>query len=71
MPHWDSMPDPAPTQPGMLRALPVAGPAVDLADLERRVADLEDRARREDVARASKERLEAIGFKFPKKATVL
>lgn len=37
----------------------------DYADLERRIADLEDRARREDMINASKERLKEMGLVFP------
>lgn len=42
-------------------------PKPDLLDLERRVADLEERARRQDSAEAVKGRLEALGFIFPKR----
>jgi hypothetical protein len=42
-------------------------PSVDFADLERRVADLEERARRDDRELAAKSRLKELGFVFPQK----
>ncbi len=39
-------------------------PAVDYADLERRIADLEDRARRQDRQEDSRRRLSEMGFVF-------
>lgn len=44
-------------------------PPVDLADLERRVADLEDRARREHMVYEARRRLEYLGFEFPLKTS--
>lgn len=40
-------------------------PRPDYADLERRVADIEDRLRREDQERAAKQRLRELGLVFP------
>jgi hypothetical protein len=40
-------------------------PAIDLPDLERRVADIEDRLRREDQEQAAKGRLRELGLVFP------
>jgi hypothetical protein len=65
MPDPNEMYERKPRYLDFLKNPPDVPPVVDIADLERRVADLEDRARREDAAESSKQRLEALGFKFP------
>jgi len=53
-----------PLSPGLMAAFPPQ-PAIDLPDLERRVADIEERLRREDQERAAKGRLRELGLVFP------
>ena len=49
----------------LLRDMLKALPQPDIHDLERRIADLEDRARKQDQGDASKERLRKLGLVFP------
>ncbi|MFY0735631.1 hypothetical protein [Aurantimonas sp. NFXS3] len=42
-------------------------PKPDYADLERRVADLEDRAMRQDREMAARDRLKAMGLVLPQR----
>ncbi|GGE36273.1 hypothetical protein GCM10007276_12200 [Agaricicola taiwanensis] len=48
----------------MLRDIP-ALPTPDHADLERRVADLEERARKQDREAIARDRLKAMGLVLP------
>lgn len=59
--QWKSQ-SASPVLKEMFKALPTP----DLMDLERRVADLEDRARREDQTDAAKDRLRTMGLVFPR-----
>lgn len=42
-----------------------ARPLSDIADLERRIADLEERAMRQDKEAAARDRLKAMGLVLP------
>lgn len=66
MPSPDQKKDPMPASPFWPNAFPqISVTPVDVADLERRIRDLEQRFRQQDEELAAIERLAALGFVCP------